>query len=217
MYSMPQHAVTNGYWKIEYFRAQPMASSSLDVRTCLVPFESSLAPDVEEPEHEDSQEHHHLSEPEPAEPAVDHRPRPDEHELDVDQDEEDGDRGELDRESPLGHGDRVLAALERLGLHRREPPRREEFGDAEQRAGDERREGERHEQRGVSHCRGVREAGAIGGWPATRCDPAPFPCPLLIPSGVRGAGAIGGWPATRCDSAPFGMALFIPPEAAASA
>ena len=39
---------------------------------------------------------------------------------------------------------------------------------------------------------------------------APFPCALLIPSGVRGAGAIGGWPATRCDPAPFGMALFIP-------
>ena len=26
MYSIPQHAVTKGYWKIEYFRAQPMAS-----------------------------------------------------------------------------------------------------------------------------------------------------------------------------------------------
>src|SRR5439155_7190638 len=64
---------------------------------------------------------------------------------------EEGDRGELDRESPLGHGDRVLAALEWLGLHGREPPRREEFGDAEQRAGDELREGERHEERGVRH------------------------------------------------------------------
>src|SRR5260370_23443152 len=27
MYSIPQHAVTKGYWKIEYLRAQPIASS----------------------------------------------------------------------------------------------------------------------------------------------------------------------------------------------
>ena len=32
MYSMPQQAVTNGYWKMEYFRAQPMASSSFVVK-----------------------------------------------------------------------------------------------------------------------------------------------------------------------------------------
>ena len=28
MNSMPQHAVTNGYWKSEYFRAQPRSASS---------------------------------------------------------------------------------------------------------------------------------------------------------------------------------------------
>src|SRR5213593_1090998 len=28
MYSIPQQAVTKGYWKIEYLRAQPRASSS---------------------------------------------------------------------------------------------------------------------------------------------------------------------------------------------
>jgi len=30
MYSMPQQAVTKGYTKIEYFRAQPMTLSILD-------------------------------------------------------------------------------------------------------------------------------------------------------------------------------------------
>ena len=28
MYSMPQQAVTNGYWKMENFRAQPSAAST---------------------------------------------------------------------------------------------------------------------------------------------------------------------------------------------
>src|SRR5207247_10503155 len=31
------------------------------------------------------------------------------------------------------------------------------------------------------HCNGVREAGAIGGWPETRRDAAPFRMSLLIP------------------------------------
>src|SRR5439155_746316 len=61
------------------------------------------------------------------------------------------------------------------------------------------------------HCSGVRGAGAIGGWPETRCDAAPFPISLRIPPGVRGAGPIGGWPETRCDAAPFPMSLRIPP------
>src|SRR3989442_1086436 len=43
------------------------------------------------------------------------------------------------------------------------------------------------------HCRGAREAGPLGGWPATRCDPAPFLMPLLIPPGlVRPARSVGG-------------------------
>ena len=46
-------------------------------------------------------------------------------ELDVDEDEEDRDRRELDRELTFGDLDRILAALERLGLHRRESPRRD--------------------------------------------------------------------------------------------
>src|SRR3989442_532002 len=43
------------------------------------------------------------------------------------------------------------------------------------------------------HCRGAREAGPLGGWPATRCDPAPFLMPLLIPPGLaRPARSVGG-------------------------
>src|SRR5207237_1122705 len=34
-------------------------------------------------------------------------------------------------------------------------------------------------------------------------------------SGYRRAGAIGGWPETRCDPAPFLMTLRIPPDRAA--
>src|SRR5439155_10656688 len=61
------------------------------------------------------------------------------------------------------------------------------------------------------YCSGGRGAGAIGGWPETRCAPAPFRIPLLIPPGGRGAGAIGGWPETRCAPAPFRIPLLIPP------
>src|SRR2546426_9237145 len=32
------------------------------------------------------------------------------------------------------------------------------------------------------YCSGVRGAGAIGGWPETRCAPAPFGQPLSIPA-----------------------------------
>src|SRR5439155_15569799 len=61
------------------------------------------------------------------------------------------------------------------------------------------------------HCKGVREVGAIGGWPETRRDPAPVRSPLFIPPEVREVGAIGGWPETRRDPAPVLSALFIPP------
>src|SRR5207245_6368380 len=61
------------------------------------------------------------------------------------------------------------------------------------------------------HCSGAREAGALGGWPETRRDPAPLRMSLFIPPGGREAGAIGGWPETRRDPAPLRMSLFIPP------
>src|SRR5439155_13952462 len=51
----------------------------------------------------------------------------------------------------------------------------------------------------ASHCSRVREAGAVGGWLATRCDPAPFSISLLTPSGRlhrrgRSAGRAGRAP-----------------------
>src|SRR5439155_493949 len=42
------------------------------------------------------------------------------------------------------------------------------------------------------HCRGAREAGPFGGWPATRGDPAPFLIPLSFHPGSRGRPAPWG-------------------------
>src|SRR2546428_8737913 len=64
----------------------------------------------------------------------------------------------------------------------------------------------------ISHCSGVRELGAISGWPATRCAPAPSRTPPLIPPESRELGAISGWPATRCAPAPSRTPPLIPPE-----
>src|SRR2546425_944944 len=64
----------------------------------------------------------------------------------------------------------------------------------------------------ISHCSGVREPGAISGWPATRCAPAPSRTPPLIPPESRELGAISGWPATRCAPAPSRTPPLIPPE-----
>src|SRR3989442_937219 len=45
----------------------------------------------------------------------------------------------------------------------------------------------------ASHSTRAREAGPLGGWPATRCDPAPFLMPPLIPPGLaRPARSVGG-------------------------
>src|SRR5437870_11082925 len=96
MYSIPQQAVTNGYWKIEYFRAQPMASSSRLVTKpaspdISLPVQSAIVPSVEEPYHEDPQKDHHLCQQVPAGKAtIDHGPRVQEHELHVEQDKQDG-------------------------------------------------------------------------------------------------------------------------------
>src|SRR2546422_2062425 len=167
MYSIPQQAVTNGYWKIEYFLAHPMASSSLPVKKLPTPIRGPLAPDVRESEHQDAEEHEHLDEAEPAELPVERRPRPDEQQLDVDDDEEDRDRGELDGKAPLRDRDRILAALEGLGLHRREPARCDQRRDEQERAGHQRAEREHHEDRRVGHCSGCREAAFFRGWPDT--------------------------------------------------
>ena len=50
MYSMPQQAVTNGYWKMENFRAQPIASSRRLVRK---DGEFRMGPDLEKDGHGD--------------------------------------------------------------------------------------------------------------------------------------------------------------------
>src|SRR5262245_43344672 len=132
MYSMPQHAVTNGYWKMEYLRAQPIASSSRLVRNpaspnVSLPVECAIVPRVEEPHHEDSQKDDHLRQPEGAEPAKDHRPRVEEHKLDVEKNEQNRGQIELDRQAADGQRERNLPALERLRFHGRRPLRAEQL------------------------------------------------------------------------------------------
>ena len=55
------------------------------------------------------------------------------------------------------------------------------------------------------HFNGSRETGTFGGWPETRCAPAPFRQSLFIPPTSREPGTFGGWPetgATRRHSIP---------------
>src|SRR5437870_338892 len=70
-------------------------------------------------------------------------------ELDVEDDEEDRDRGELDGEASLGQGHRVLATLERLHLDERVALGGDERGDAEERPRHHRRDREHHQNRQV--------------------------------------------------------------------
>src|SRR5207253_9473621 len=70
------------------------------------------------------------------------------------------------------------------------------------------------------HCNGGRGAGAIGGWPETRRDPAPSAKALPVPHRCREAGAPRGWRAvgtawlrpanTRRVVTPFRLSLLIP-------
>src|ERR671918_3059595 len=124
MYSMPQHAVTKGYWKIEYFRAQPMASSRRLVMNpaspdISLPIQGAVIPGVEEPHHENAQEDDHLCQTREAERTVRDGPGVQENELDVEHDEENGNQVELDRDAADRSGERGLSALERLGFHGR--------------------------------------------------------------------------------------------------
>src|SRR6187431_2428080 len=69
MNSMPQQAVTNGYWNNENFRAQFAAASILVVAKsrnpmALLPPHGALAPDVRKRDHEDAHEHEDLADPE---------------------------------------------------------------------------------------------------------------------------------------------------------
>ena len=81
MYSMPQHAVTNGYWKIEYFLAQPMASSrrlvkneALSVPSIPLPLQSAVIPRVKEAYHQDSEKDAHFYQTRRSQGAIDDSP-----------------------------------------------------------------------------------------------------------------------------------------------
>src|SRR4029077_9973458 len=117
MYSIPQHAVTKGYWKIEYFRAQPMASSSLLVKNVAsfisLPLQSAVIPCVNETDHQDSQKDAHFGQARRAQSTIHYGPGIQEDEFDVEQNEEDGGEIELDRQSVDGQGGRLVSALER--------------------------------------------------------------------------------------------------------
>src|SRR5262249_38882008 len=108
MYSMPQHAVTNGYENSENLRAQLTTSASLPVTksapTGLLPPDGALAPDVGEGDDEDAHEDEDLREPEERGPRaagavlerpeagqrpVAQRPRVEERRLDVEHEEDD--------------------------------------------------------------------------------------------------------------------------------
>src|SRR6266849_2769608 len=124
MYSIPQQAVTNGYWKIEYFRAQPMASSSRLVTNpaspdMSLPVQSAIVPSVEEPYHEDPQKDHHLSQARAAKATIYHGPGVQENELHVEQDKQNGREVELDRQAADRHREGGLSALEWLRFHGR--------------------------------------------------------------------------------------------------
>src|SRR6476646_10721841 len=74
MNSMPQHAVTNGYWNSENLRAQLAAASTLVVAKSrnpivLLPPDGALAPDVGEGDDQDPHEHQDLAQAEEGETA----------------------------------------------------------------------------------------------------------------------------------------------------
>src|SRR5258708_6629742 len=118
MYSIPQHAVTKGYWKIEYLRAQPMASSRRLVKNDVsfifsLPLQGAVVPGVDKTHHEDAQKDTHLGQARGPQRAVDHGPRIHEDELDVEQDEQDRGQIELDCQPPDREREGFLSALER--------------------------------------------------------------------------------------------------------
>src|SRR5438093_9593951 len=124
MYSIPQQAVTNGYWKMENFRAQPIASSRRLVTNpaspgISLPVKSAIVPRVKEPYHEDPQKDHHVCQAPAAKATVDHGPGVNENELHVEQDEQDGDQVELDRQAADRQRKGGLPALEGLRFHGR--------------------------------------------------------------------------------------------------
>src|ERR1700730_6204127 len=118
MYSIPQHAVTKGYWKIEYFRAQPIASSRRLVKNDVsfaisLPLQGAVVPGVNEAHHQDPQKDQHLDQTHGPQRAVDYGPWIEEDELDVEKDEQNRCQIELDRQPPHREREGIVSALER--------------------------------------------------------------------------------------------------------
>src|ERR1700694_5852136 len=116
MYSIPQHAVTKGYWKIEYFRAQPIASSRRLVKNDVsfaisLPLQGAVVPGVNEAHPQDPQKNPHLDQAHGPQRAVDHGPRIKEDEFDVEKDKQDRGEIKLDCKSPDRERERLPAAL----------------------------------------------------------------------------------------------------------
>src|SRR5262249_48810241 len=85
----------------------PKAPTPWRARRSSVPLERSHAPHVREPDAEHRDEHRHLAETDPAQPPEDDRPRVHEHDLDVEDHEQDCGEVELDREAdPADRPDR---------------------------------------------------------------------------------------------------------------
>src|SRR3989338_8611139 len=152
MYSIPQQAVTNGYWKMETFRAQPRAASTFVVNQfdwpnirwsprLGLPLQGPFFPRVDEAEHHHRQEEEHLEDPRPPQSSEHHRPREEEHQLDVEQDEQHRHEVELHGEPAARLGDGRLAALEWLLLDGGGLLRAEQRGQQDEAAGDGRGDG----------------------------------------------------------------------------
>src|SRR5262245_63604305 len=124
MYSMPQHAVTKGYWKIEFFRAQPRASSRRLVKKDVslivsLPIQRARVPGIDKTHHQNSQKNTDLDKTRETKRAIDHSPWIKENKFDVEQDEQNSDQIELDREPSDWKREGILSALERGKLCRR--------------------------------------------------------------------------------------------------
>src|SRR5882724_10833385 len=122
MYSIPQHAVTKGYWKIEYFRAQPIASSRRLVKNDVsfaisLPPQGAVVPGVNEAHHQDPQKDPHLDQAHRPQRAVDHGPWIEEDEFDVEEDEQDRGQIEFDRQPPYWEREGIVSALEGRQLY----------------------------------------------------------------------------------------------------
>src|SRR6266436_2147827 len=120
-----------------------LALASAQRFTRSIPGERALLPHVREPGREHADEDEHLDEPGHAETAEDDRPGIQEHDLDVEHDEENGDEIESHREATARGTGRRIAALEHLLLHRTGMVHAENHAGAAHDADDHRGEPER--------------------------------------------------------------------------